>query len=287
MGRSMTGWGTYRTTGYTINIRGLNSKFREVLVHLPQEFFGAEPYIHKYISEKISRGRVDVYVNIDKSNIRKKIRLNTPLFKSAYKSFEKMFLEAGIKEKVPAEMIINSIDGIVAVENAGDLKEFRWERIKPHIDRALNDFIKMKDAEGAKLAKDIIKRAGIIKKEAREIRSRFLVFKKEYAENTLEKLEKLMDRENRKKYLSTDIVEALDKHNITEELVRINSHLSQLETIVRDKGPNGRKIDFMAQELYREANTISSKISDPAVAHSVIAIKENTEKIREQSMNLE
>ncbi|MFW6210931.1 MAG: endoribonuclease YicC domain-containing protein, partial [bacterium] len=214
-------------------------------------------------------------------------RLNTPLFKTAYKSFKKMFLEAGIKEKVPPEMILNSVEGIAVLENAGDMKEFRWERIKPYIEKALDDFMRMKEAEGLKLGKDIMKRAGIIKKEARKIKARFAGFKKEYAQKTLAKIENLMDRENRKKYLSSDIVEALDKHNITEELVRINSHLSQLEQIIKEKAPNGRKIDFIAQELYRESNTIGSKISDAAVAHCVISMKENTEKIREQSMNLE
>ncbi len=95
-----------------------------------------------------------------------------------------------------------------------------------------------------------------------------------------------MAKENRQGFLNTEAVEVLDKYNITEELVRIGSHVKQALSILKSPAA-GRKLDFLAQEFYREANTIGSKINNAKIAHAVIVLKENTEKIREQAMNLE
>ncbi len=286
MSYSMTGWGTFRTQGYSINLRGLNSKYKEVVLHLPSEFFAAEPYIYKFLNDKINRGRIDLYVNLEKNNAAKKVETDEKLFKSAYAALKKLYKAAGIKQEVPASLVIERVEGVVRTETAGSAS-YTWEKVKPSIEGAFDDFMKMKEKEGTRLLADIGKRAAFIETEAQKIKKHFDTFKEEYIQKTRERLAKILEGKEAKSFLSLDVVEALDKHNITEELVRISSHIKQLESFISSKEVAGRKIDFLAQELYREVNTIASKVSDPAVSHSVIGIKETTEKIREQAQNLE
>jgi len=286
MALSMTGWGTYRAEGYVINIRGLNSKYKEVLLHLPPEFFPCEAGIHKLVNDAITRGRVDVYVNMDKSKAVKDIKIDEKLFRRAYLAFEKMYKKAGIRKKPEPESVIRSVDGIVKVSESGN-EDYIWENAKSAFEKALADFMVMKEKEGAKLSADIKAPAEAIEAEAKAIKSDFESFREMFAKKTREKLEKIIGKEEAKKFLSSEAVEALDKHDINEELVRIASHVAQLREMLSKEDKPGRKVDFLAQELYRESNTIASKIQDAPVAHRVIIMKENTEKIREQAQNLE
>jgi len=283
---SMTGWGTYRTKKFTINLRGLNSKYKEVVLHLPQEFFEAEPFIYKYLNDSVSRGRIDMYVNLDKSNIKKLVVSDPELFFQAHKSLKKLAAASGIKGEIPIQAVLDSTDGIITVRDAEAKDTFSWKKIKPVIESAFADFMKMKKKEAEGHVKDIEARLDIIEKEAEKIRVLYNGFKEEYKNKTRERLDSIISKENRQGFLNTEAVEVLDKYNITEELVRITSHIKQARTIVRTDAA-GRKLDFLAQEFYREANTIGSKINSADVAHTVIVLKENTEKIREQAMNLE
>jgi uncharacterized protein (TIGR00255 family) len=260
------------------------------VTHLPQEFFGVEPFIYKFLNEKINRGRVDAYVTMEKTTSAKKLKLDSVLFKSSMESFEKMYREAGITQAVSAELVINKTEGIVSMEDAQAVpgnQDFGWENVKPALEKAYDDFMKMKSMEGERLLEDIGKKAAIIGLEAGKVKAQFDLFKEDYINKTREKIARIFAKEDAKQFVSTEVVEVLDKHDITEELVRISSHLKQLEAFITGRETAGRKIDFLAQELYRESNTIGSKIGDPVVSHSVIVMKEHTEKIREQAQNLE
>ena len=114
----MTGWGTYRTKKFTINLRGLNSKYKEVVLHLPQEFFEAEPFIYKYLNDSVSRGRIDMYVNLDKNNIKKLVVSDPELFSQAHKSLKKLAAASGIKGEIPIQAVLDSTDGIITVREA-------------------------------------------------------------------------------------------------------------------------------------------------------------------------
>jgi len=283
---SMTGWGTYRTPKFTINLRGLNSKYKEVVMHLPQEFFETEPSIYKFLNEAVVRGRVDVYVNIEKNNLKKQVVVNEQLFKEAYLSMKKLTEKLKIKGDIQIRDVIKSVDGIITVKDMESTEAYSWKKVKPALEAAYADFMKMKEKEAQGHVSDIEKRLVIIEKEAGNIRAMYGNFKEDFINKTRERLEVILSKENRQGFLNTEAVEVLDKYNITEELVRIGSHVKQAHSILTEPAV-GRKLDFLAQEFYREANTIGSKINDARVAQAVIAIKENTEKIREQSMNLE
>lgn len=283
---SMTGWGTARSLKFTANIKGLNSKYKEVVLHLPQEFFEVEPLIYKYLNDSVTRGRVDLFVNLDKNNLKKHVVVDEELFKEAHASMKKLMAKVKIKGDIPVQTVLNSVDGIITVRDAEAKDTYSWKKVKPVIEEAFKDFMKMKEKEAQGHIKDIENRLAIIEKEAANITAMHEEFKEEYKNKTRERLEAVLAKENRQGFLNIEAVEILEKYNITEELVRISSHVKQALSIIKNDAA-GRKLDFLAQEFYREANTIGSKINNAKIAHAVIIIKENTEKIREQSLNLE
>ncbi len=279
----MTGWGSCREGAYTINLRGVNSKYREIVLHSPPELFEAEAEISAAVASKVARGRVDVYITINKEAVRKTPVINYALFKKTYSMFKKTLKEAGANEGVPVNSVF-AAEGVITMKDAG-ASLYSFKSISPHLEKALGDFIKMKKTEGKKLCDDISARLEAISRAASEVKVQFEAFRGEYRQRARQKLEEIMGKQEAGT-ITSQAVEVLDRYDINEELVRIASHISQFKKMLKE-GAAGRKSDFLAQEIYREANTIASKITDSNVAHSVIVIKENTEKIREQSMNLE
>jgi uncharacterized protein (TIGR00255 family) len=282
----MTGWGTSRNLKFTVNMKGLNSKYKEVVMHLPQEFFEAEPFIYKYLNDSVTRGRLDLYVTLDKENLKKHVVVDEELFKEAHVSMKKLMTKAKMAGDIPVQTVLNSVAGIITVRDAEAKDTYSWKKIKPVIEEAFADFMKMKKKEAEGHVKDIESRLNIIEKAAADIIAMHAEFKDEYIIKTRERLDAVLAKENRQGFLNTEAVEVLEKYNITEELVRIASHIKQAREILKTDAA-GRKLDFLAQEFYREANTIGSKINYAKIAHAVITIKENTEKIREQALNLE
>ncbi|MCE5299362.1 MAG: YicC family protein [Spirochaetia bacterium] len=283
---SMTGWGSYKAATFTINIRGLNSKYKEVVLHLPPELFEAEADIYRYLNEKTVRGRLDLFINIDRQNVKRHVKVDEALFTEAFTSLKKLVKKSGLKEQITAREVLDSVEGIVSVQDDRNPGVFSWKKIKPALEAAYEDFMVMKEKEAAVHINDISARLDIIEQEAADIAELFESFKAGFIEKTRQRLEEIFTREERARHLTSEAVEVLEKYNITEELVRISSHIKQTRELLKEKAV-GRKLDFLAQEFYREANTTGSKINDSKVSHCVIAIKEATEKIREQAANLE
>lgn len=285
MAFSMTGWGSFRAKGYSVNIRGLNSKFKEVVLHIPQEFFAAEPFIYKFLNDRVNRGRVDLFINLDKGAASQDFKINEKLFIKAHDAVKKAMKKAKIKGEVPVDALLKRFEGIVVPEGAA-AAGYSWEKVKGPLSEAFADFLKMKKAEGDKLAADVERRVDAMGTLAAAVEKEFSRFRGEYAQKAKDKLNELMEGTGKEKFLSSDAVEVLERYDINEELVRIRSHVEQAKKILKSDNC-GRKVDFLAQEFYREVNTIASKISDASVAHAVIEMKENTDKIREQAANLE
>jgi uncharacterized protein (TIGR00255 family) len=291
MALSMTGWGSCKTLKYTITIKGLNSKYKEIFLHMPQEFFAIEPLIYKYLNDNITRGKVDVYVNINKAKLEKKVVLNKKLFKSTYDSLKKLLGSVKYKKEMPLNIIFSNVDGIISLEDAADPEIFDWARVKKNFAKALSSFNKMKEKEGRDIAADTEKKLVIIEKQTLKIKEMYEEFKGQYMEKARERIKTIFagheSAQDNQNFLRADIVEVLDKYDITEEIVRLQSHLKQASCILKNEKLIGKKLDFLAQEMHREANTITSKISSSDIVHSALAIKENIDKIREQSQNME
>ncbi len=281
---SMTAWGTYKDKFYSINIRSLNSKYKEINLHLPQEFFSFEPFIYSLINDSISRGRIDVFVNMESFN-NLAIKINERLFKEAYIQFKKMFNKTGIREEIPIAALIQNIEGIIQKTQSVDKKVFNWQRVKISFTEAIKNLFLMKKKEGDKLARDIKDKARKIYKEIKKIKKIYDKYRIEYINNTRQKIKEILN--DNELFKNKEIIQILDKFDINEELVRLASHIEQIEGLLKNENPVGKKVDFLTQEINREANTILSKISYLEIIKSVINIKELNDKIREQVQNLE
>ncbi len=284
MSGSMTGWGKYKTKEFNIAIRGLNSKYKEIFLHLPQDLFEAEPHIYKIANERINRGRVDIYVNFNLEQVKKKFVINNLLFEDVYNRLNELYKKFKIKKDIPVDYILKDVEG-VATTQLGNSK-ITIEKVKTAVKHALDDFEKSKRTEGLHLKKDIKNNILKIEKLVNELKLQFSFLRESFAEKARKKIYELFSDEQSKKFLDLNVVEVLEKYEINEEIVRINSHINQLMSMM-DGDYSGRKIDFFTQEIYREANTITSKIQDSKIAELVIGIKEFSEKIREQAQNLE
>jgi len=289
---SMTGWGSCKTPKYSITLKGLNSKYKEIFLHLPQEFFSIEPLIHKYLNDNISRGKVDVFVGLNKAKLEKKLVLNKRLFKDTYDSIKKLAATVHYEKEIPLNIIFSHVEGIISLEDVNDREIFDWAKVKKNFAKALASFNKMKKIEGEGLAADIEKKLLLIEKETVKIKQLYETFKEQYIVKIREKIKTVFagqekEAGERQNFLNANVVEILDKYDITEEIVRLQSHLKQASGMLKSSEAAGKKLDFLAQEMHREANTITSKIGNSEIVHCAIIIKENVDKIREQSLNLE
>jgi len=291
MALSMTGWGSCKTLKYTITIKGLNSKYREIFLHMPHEFFAIEPLIYKYLNDNITRGKVDVYVDINSAKLEKKVVLNKKLFKSTCDSLKKLLGSVKYKKEMPLNIIFSNVDGIITLEDAADREIFDWARVKKNFAKALSGFNKMKEKEGRDIAADTEKKLAVIEKQTLKIKGKYETFKDKYMKKARERIKTVFagheSAQENQNFLRADIVEVLDKYDITEEIVRLQSHLKQAFCILKNEKLVGKKLDFLAQEMHREANTITSKIDSSDIVYNSIIIKENIDKIREQSQNME
>ena len=198
MAFSMTGWGTCRTPKLSVNIRGVNSKYREVYLHLPAELFSAEPMMYRYVSDAVTRGRVDVYVNINAALLRKKFTINENLYMEAYRSIGRLMKKTGDTGKPPAGFILG-IEGVACARDAESMRIFTWEKVKPCIAKALKDFLKMKEAEGKRLVKDIEKHLAVVEESAEKIKKLYAEFKHDFTERARKKLAVLLEKTAKKR----------------------------------------------------------------------------------------
>lgn len=286
MAVSMTAWGFHKTRIYSINIRSLNSKYKEISLHLPQEFFKYEPLIYSLLNEKIIRGKIDVFINLE-NQIKQNIKINEKLFKNMYSKFKTLFKKTGIKQEVPPEILINNVEGLM-MNTLLEKKFFGWKYIKESVLKAINNLYEMKIKEGKKLSEDIFQNANKIDKKTKQIKIYFNSFRKKFIEQTRKKIKEILNK-NEINNLNIDIIQVLNKFDINEEIKRIFSHVIQIKNLLLkdEKIPCAKKIDFLAQEIMREANTITSKVQDIMITKNIIEIKELTDKIREQVQNLE
>jgi len=292
MVNSMTGYGrgTSEKDGRSFNVemKSVNNRYLDITIKLPRHINVLEDTIRKYISQKLSRGKVDIYINQEcysKDDI--SIKLDEQMAEAYYDAFQKIKDKFGVIDDISVALIAKSPDVITVEKNEEDYNVI-WEALKPAVDQALDMLIDMRSKEGVKLTKDIVERCDLIlgMVEAVERRSPQLV--EEYREKISDRIkEYLKDVEIDETRLLNEVAFFADKANITEEIVRMKSHVSQLKATLSGNEPVGRKLDFIVQEMNRETNTIGSKANDLYITNVVVNIKSELEKIREQIQNLE
>jgi uncharacterized protein (TIGR00255 family) len=288
----MTGYGRgeidHGGAKLSVELNSLNRKQSDIVVNLPRDLAELEPRIRQTINEKISRGRMNVLVTLQEStNGARKLALDTGLARSYHEAMLTLQKELSAPGEITIGTILQAPGVMRSPEHSIDAAE-AWPVLQQALAAALAELIKMREREGKHLAKDLIHRLKILRKELKEVRALYPDVVKKYRSALLERIEKAglnlpIDDER----LLKEVSFFADRSDISEELTRLESHLAQFAHHLRKNEPVGRTLEFITQEIFRELNTLGAKSNDAAISQHVVACKSELEKIREQIQNLE
>jgi len=292
--RSMTGYGSAEAVlagkKLTVEIKSLNHKNLESSIRLSPFISPLELNIRKRVSERISRGRIEINIRIDSDpgvNGGDTLEANIPLISSYYDLLTGLRKSFNLTDDITLDMLVNLKGGIYSSETRIDAEE-AWDTIRKALDDSIDSLISTKQAEGSLLYKDFVERIDAIGEYIKELESRIPQVADEYKERLSGRVRELADNiacdESR---LIQEIAIMAEKSDVTEEIVRLKSHIQQSVEMLKSDSAIGRKMDFLFQEMHREINTIGSKSSDLVVSGNVIEIKTELAKLREQVQNIE
>ena len=294
--RSMTGFGrgesADETGKVTVEIRAVNHRYLDISVKMPRRYAFAEEAIKAAIKEKLYRGKVEVSVSIDNTGQSDSdVKLDADLAAKYYDALSTLrdSFEFGEESKVSLSLLARMPD-VIKTSAAEEDEEAVTQRLVSAARKAADDICAMRETEGAKLAADLEARADTVSNIRARIEKRAPEIEKEYAAKFKARVEELLDGvyEVPEERIALEAAIFADKANITEELVRLDSHVSQLRAFLKTDGEAiGKKIDFLIQEMNREANTIGSKSNDREITSMMLDLKAEIEKIREQVQNIE
>jgi uncharacterized protein (TIGR00255 family) len=290
----MTGYGRAKSVlddkNFVVETKSVNHRNMEIIVRLPSILNALEVEIKKKMNERIFRGRVEVNIRTEADlsmGLEEKLHVNLPLIRTYYSLLNQIKDELDFKEEITLNMISNLKDAFYYPETELDM-EVTWKHLEKTLSEAIDSLVEMRKKEGELLCKDFISRADTIKNLLSILSSRapyvILEYKKRLEERVAELTGSLDIDESR---LSQEVAIMAEKSDITEEIVRFESHLSQFRKILESEGAVGRKMDFLLQEMHREINTIGSKSYDIEISMNVIEIKSELAKMREQAQNVE
>jgi uncharacterized protein (TIGR00255 family) len=289
---SMTGYGrgSAEECGrvFTIEMKSVNNRYLDINIRLPRQINALEDKIRKHISSKVSRGKIDVFINQEKfSEDDFKVNVDEKIAKAYYDAYALLIEKFKLKSEISLPLLANSNDVITVQKKEDDLDEI-WSLLVTALDEAINMFVDMRVNEGLKLKQDMVIRCEYIRKSLSSIEERAPVVVKEFREKISTRVSDfLKDVGVDEARLLNEVAFYSDKTSITEEIVRLTSHIEQFKETLGSKEPVGRKLDFLVQEMNRETNTIGSKANDLSITNIVIDIKSEIEKIREQIQNIE
>ncbi len=292
--RSMTGYSRTESVlesgKLIVEIKALNHRYLDIFVHIPNKFFSVEGKIKKKTGERLIRGKIDVNVQIVEGlNLedKGKLQLNLPLIHSYHSLLTQMRKELGLKDEVSLNMIAGLKDAFVPAEIEVDM-EAVWRETEKTLDASIDALIEMREKEGDAIYRDFLSRLDIIRDCLNSVKSRVPQVISEYKKRLSARLKELLKEvELDEQRLCQEVAIMTEKSDITEEIVRFESHIGQFCEMLEGSGAVGRKMDFLLQEMNREVNTIGSKSSDVEIARKVIEIKDELSKLREQASNVE
>lgn len=290
--KSMTGYGTgsaeYNGKTFTIEIKSVNSRYSDFSIKLPRIYIFLEDVIRKAASEKIKRGKVDIFFNVENNQKSGEVvTLNAELARSYHNALLVLSEELGIPCSAKAETFLRLPD-IFTVEAEDEDADEISKAVLEALSAALEGYDKMRQAEGAKLYEDLCSHLTFIENATTEIENYSPNIVTAYQKRLEERMrETLGNTEYDEARLMTEVAIFSDKVNTNEETVRLKSHTEQFRQMLASSDAVGRKIDFLIQEMNREINTIGSKSNDLTIARIVIDVKAEIEKLREQIQNIE
>ncbi len=292
MPKSMTGYGRGEAVGegkkFVVELKTVNHRFGEIMLKIPRGMLALEEKAKRFLQSGFARGRMDVFVNVeDLGEKNTSIKIDQELARSFYQALTALQNDLGLADKITLDQLL-TLPNLISVETPEEEAEIFWPFLQEALQQALQQLLEMREIEGRSLQQDLLLRLAKVNELVKIIEKRSPEVVIEYQKKLVQRLEEwLQDVSLDQDRLLNEVAFFADRCSITEELVRLYSHLEQARLTLQKSEPIGRKMDFLLQEMNREINTIGSKASDLNIASTVVEIKSELEKIREQVQNLE
>lgn len=290
--RSMTGFGRCEIQSgekkFTVEMKGVNHRYLDVNIRMPKKLYFFETAIRTYLKKYVQRGKVDIFVSYeDLAEGQMSLKYNEALAEEYLEYFRKMEEKFGLENDVRISALSRYPEIFTMEEQDVDEEEL-WNGLREALDGACVQFVSTRETEGEKLREDLISKLDGMKVVVEKIEERSPEILSEYRDKLEEKVKDLLeDAQIDESRIAAEVVIFADKICTDEEIVRLKSHIDHMkETLLAGEGI-GRKLDFIAQEMNREANTILSKANDLTISNYGIELKTEIEKVREQIQNIE
>jgi uncharacterized protein (TIGR00255 family) len=292
--KSMTGYGRGECSqdGFkiTVELISVNRKQTEISINLPREMEMLEAQIRDVINRHIARGRLTVRVllHAGAGNLSARMHLNLPLARAYARELNRLAAQLKLPGAATLDHLVRAPGVFQTDEQLAEEEDF-WPAVEKALKRGLSAMIKMREREGQHLAKDLVKRVAVMRKATLAIQKHAPAVAGRYREQLIARIKDAdlgtpaADDER----LLKEVVYFADRSDITEELTRLQSHFQQFDDGLKSREPVGRMLDFLAQEMNREANTIGSKANDSLISRQVVTLKAELERFREQAQNVE
>ncbi|HAM82188.1 YicC/YloC family endoribonuclease [Ornithinibacillus bavariensis] len=293
MAKSMTGYGLsttqFENTTITVEIRSVNHRFLDIIPKYPRTFLFLEDKIKMLVKNFFSRGRVELHINIEGEGfVQKSISTDWKLLDQFIQQLKVAKERYGLQGEIPFS-VLTQLPDLITIQENEEKPDNLQENILACIEDACLQVLEMRIEEGKNLLDDILERATIIRNIVRSIESRRENVIDEYRTRIKQRMEEYIEDPITvdSSRLHQEIALLAEKGDIAEEITRLHSHLDQLEEWSKLEEPIGRKLDFILQEMNREANTVGSKSTDTKISEWTVAMKSEIERIKEQVQNIE
>jgi uncharacterized protein (TIGR00255 family) len=289
--KSMTGFGQGSATGETfkvrVDIRTVNNRFLDIHMRLPQELSSLEINLKKQIQAKLKRGRVEVTTSVEQ-NKQATFEINRPLVAGYLTALTRMKTEFDLADEPSLELIAKLQGALQVSQDSNGLDEALVTGVSEALDNALDSLTDMRMVEGQELARELTTRLDNIESQLPTIESEAARLPEIYRDKMMKRLQDILKTTQiDEARLAQEVVLMADRSDISEEITRLKSHVVQMRETLNTDEEVGKRLDFILQEMNREANTILSKSNDLAISDAAIVIKTEVEKLREQSQNVE
>ncbi|MFQ9952803.1 MAG: YicC/YloC family endoribonuclease [Clostridium sp.] len=290
--KSMTGYGRAEGTvdgrDIVVEIKSVNHRYFEFSSRTSRGYNFLDEKLKSYLQGKIARGKVDVFLTIQTvEDVASEVHINHSLAAGYVNALRELQERYHLADDISVSVVARYAD-IFSVHKAPEDEDETWNAVRQVLDKALEHFFAMREAEGARMKADMEGRAAAILSLVEKIEERSPETVKEYQEKLQQRLEEMLQEAKvEEQRLVTEAAIFADKVAVAEETVRLRSHFEQMHEMLSSDQAVGRKLDFLVQEMNREANTIGSKAQDADIAHMVVDMKAEIEKIREQVQNVE
>ena len=276
-------------TRYCTEIRALNNRHRDIILRIPKNHQALEEGLRAIISARIRRGRIEVSFQIERGReeVPYDVELNLPLLESYLKIFKQLAAHSGLDQEIRLESLLQLKDVILIKPETGDMEEMK-DGLRNVLTMSLDSLDEMRIKEGDAIEKDFIKRLNRLDSHVGNVQDRVPELNEIYRKRLTEKVENMINGvEIDQTRLAQEVAFLAERSDITEEIVRIKSHLKQFREYLSLGDAVGRRLDFLIQEINREVNTLGVKGSDTIISMIVVEMKAELEKLREQVQNVE